>query len=272
MRCPLCNTENPTAFTATIVSQYTVSYFSCEKCGFVHTEEPYWLDEVYKEAYNDEDTGALQRNLFLSKIVPSVILSFFNPGGRFLDFAGGHGVFCRLMRDEGFDFFWKDEYAKNIFSRGFEFSKNNVPVEMVTAIECFEHFPRPLQELEAMLAISSNIFFTTDLLPSPVPGPGEWYYYAPTHGQHISFYSLKTLSYLAGHFGMNVYSNGFNTHLFTKEKLTDSRFRKALRPGFRLRQKIRRMMKSRTKADEELIIAEKQKRRGTARRAPPPEY
>jgi hypothetical protein len=126
-------------------------------------------------------------------------------------------------------------------------------------LECFEHFPRPLEEIKSMLEISPNIFFTTDLLPSPVPGPGEWYYYAPTHGQHISFYSLKTLSFLAHHFGLNVYSNGSNIHLLAKKKLSDSRFKKALRPGFRFRQNLRRMMKSKTKADEELIIAGKRK-------------
>ncbi|HUI92741.1 MAG TPA: class I SAM-dependent methyltransferase [Chitinivibrionales bacterium] len=257
MRCPICNTENHVAFSATVITKYAVSYFSCGNCGFVHTQEPYWLEEVYKEAHNDEDTGSLQRNLFLSKIVPSVIFSFFNPHGRFLDFGGGHGVFCRLMRDQGFDYFWKDAYAKNIFSRGFELSEHNGPVEMVTAIECFEHFPRPVEEIQSMLATSANIFFTTDLLPSPVPGAGQWYYYAPTHGQHISFYSLKTLSFLAAHFGLNVYSNGSNIHLFTKKKLTDSKFKRALKTGFLVRQKIRMMMKSRTKQDEELIIARK---------------
>jgi hypothetical protein len=260
MRCPLCTTLNSVSFTATLVSKYKVSYFSCEKCGFVHTEEPYWLPEVYEEAYNAEDTGALQRNLHAAAIIPSVLLSFFNPSGHFLDFGGGHGVLCRLMRDAGFDFYWHDTHAKNLFCPGFEYSQEKGPVEMITCLECFEHFAKPLDELEAMLAISSNIFFTTDLLPSPVPGPGAWYYYAPTHGQHISFYSSKTISYLAGRFGVNVYSNGFNIHLFTKKKLADSRFKKALRPGIFIRQKIRRMMKSKTKPDEELIIAAKRQR------------
>jgi hypothetical protein len=258
MHCPLCTTNNPASFTATLVSKYNVSYFSCEKCGFVYTEEPYWLGEVYKEPYNDEDTGALQRNLLMANIIPSVIFSFFNTDGRFLDFGGGHGILARLMRDKGFDFYWHDANAKNIFCRGFEFTKETGPVELVTAIECFEHFSRPLEEIEAMLALSPNIFFTTDLLPSPVPGPDQWYYYGPTHGQHISFYSPVTLFYLAKRFGCNVYSNGFNMHLFTKKDINPARFRKALRPGYLTLRKIRKRLAGRTQADHDLLVEKKQ--------------
>jgi 2-polyprenyl-3-methyl-5-hydroxy-6-metoxy-1,4-benzoquinol methylase len=257
MRCPVCFTENPARFKALLLLKYHVSFFSCDSCGFVHTEEPVWLPEAYKEAYNDEDTFVMQRNLHMAKVVPSILFSFFSPKGRFLDFAGGHGIFTRLMRDQGFDFFWQDAYAKNIFCRGFEFSEEKRPVELITAIECFEHFPRPLEEIESMLVRSTNIFFTTDLLPSPVPSPDQWYYYALTHGQHISFYSRRTLLFLAKKFGFNVCSNGFNYHLFTKKNISDARFKKALRPGFYFLGKIRKAIKSRTQIDHDGIVDKK---------------
>ncbi len=38
----------------------------------------------------------------------------------FLDYAGGYGVFTRLMRDIGFDFYWHDPYTQNLFANGFE--------------------------------------------------------------------------------------------------------------------------------------------------------
>jgi hypothetical protein len=186
-----------------------------------------------------------------------VILSFFDPGATFLDFGGGHGVFARLMRDQGFNFYWHDLYAKNLFCRGFEFTRDTGAIDLVTCIECFEHFAKPLEALEEMRAISSNVFFTTDLLPQPVPLPHQWYYYAPTHGQHVSFYSLKTLMYLAGRFGLNAYSDGINTHLFTKKRISGSRFRRALRPGPFLQARIRKAVKSRTKQDEERVTARK---------------
>lgn len=261
MQCTLCNSPTSIPFKGRLLSKYEVSYHLCSSCGFLATEEPYWLGEAYKETYNDEDTGALQRNLHYADVAASLILSFFNTGGHFLDFGGGHGVFARLMRDKGFDFSWSDAHAKNVFCRGFEFTKENGQVELVTAIECFEHFSRPLAEIETMLSISPNIFFATDLLPAPVPAPGDWYYYGITHGQHISFYSPATLSYLARRFGCNVYSNGFNTHLFTKKVITPARFRKALRPGYFARRKIRKRLTSRTQADHDLIVEKKRQGR-----------
>jgi hypothetical protein len=259
MRCPLCSTENIAAFKARIAAHDNISYFSCNTCGFVHTEEPYWLPEVYKDAYNDEDTGALQRNLYFADVVSSLIVSFFNPKARFLDFGGGHGIFVRLMRDKGFDFRWYDMHAKNIFCRGFEYSKESGPVELVTAMECFEHFARPLEEISEMFAAAPAVFFTTDLLPDPVPAPEKWYYYGLTHGQHISFYSPKTLSFLAEKFGCKVYSNGFNIHLFTKKEISPAKFIKAIRPDFFTRRKIRKLLKSKTQPDHDAIV-EKKKR------------
>lgn len=69
-----------------------------------------------------------------------------------------------------------------------------------------------------MMQFSDNILFSTYLLPSILPKPGEWWYYGLNHGQHISFYSYKTLKYIAKKIDMNLCSNGRNYHLFTKNK------------------------------------------------------
>jgi len=58
-----------------------------------------------------------------------------------------------------------------------------------------------------MLQLSKTIIFSTEILPIPVPKPDDWWYYAFEHGQHISFYSLKTLNILAKKFGLNPYTS-----------------------------------------------------------------
>lgn len=73
-----------------------------------------------------------------------------------------------------------------------------------------------MKEIENMLKISKNIVFTTELLPNPVPKPDKWWYYGLDHGQHTSFYSKKTLNYVAVHFGLN-YSSFGNIHIFTEK-------------------------------------------------------
>jgi hypothetical protein len=257
MLCSICNSPANHIFKARILLKHDVSYFSCPACGFLQTEEPYWLGEAYRQTLNDEDTGALQRNWYFAGVVSSVIFTLFDRRGRFLDFGGGHGVFTRLMRDKGFDFFWHDPKGQNIFARGFEYCPSNGPVELLTCIECFEHFVQPKKELETILGISSNVFFATQLLPSPVPKPEEWDYYGLTHGQHIAFYSIKTLRYLAEVYGLQVYSNGRNIHLLTKNKIANWKFQESINPGMLKRLKIKSAMKSRFQADYEHIVRTK---------------
>ena len=257
MRCSICDTLSLPIFKARNLSKYDVSYFFCPTCGFLQTEEPYWLPETYLHTMNDEDTMVLQRNWYFADIISNVIFSLFNRHGKFLDFGGGHGVFTRLMRDKGFDFYWRDPNGENIFARGFEYVSNNDPVELLTCIECFEHFADPKKELETMLGISSNIFFATQLLPSPVPKPDAWDYYGLTHGQHIAFYSIKTLRYLAGRYGLRLYTNGVNMHLFTKKALRRFNFRKAIHPGMLQRMRIKMTMKNRYQTDFDHIVRSK---------------
>ena len=123
------------------------------------------------------------------------------------------------MRDMGFDFYWQDKYATNIFASGFEYNPKCLGgrVEAVTTFETFEHFINPIEEIGELIDISNNIIFSTVLLPEPLPNPNEWWYYGHEHGQHISFYSKKTFRYIAQKFGL-FYSNSRNLHIFSQKK------------------------------------------------------
>ena len=215
MNCKICNNQTHQIFNAQILHKYTVTYFKCKNCGFIQTENPYWLDEAYKEPNNISDTGYLLRNVSLSHKLIILLALFFNRKGSFLDYAAGYGVFVRLMRDAGFNFFWDDKYTENIFAKGFDYDKNDT-IEAVTTFESFEHFVNPLQEIEKILAISRNIIFSTELLPEDVPSPDKWWYYCFEHGQHISFYSKKTLKLIAARYALRVFSLG-SLHIFTNK-------------------------------------------------------
>jgi 2-polyprenyl-3-methyl-5-hydroxy-6-metoxy-1,4-benzoquinol methylase len=202
----------------------------------------------------------LQRNWYFADVVSSVLFTLFDRRGKFLDFGGGHGIFTRLMRDKGFDFCWDDPHGRNIFARGFEYGAEDDPIELITCIECFEHFIHPRKELEKMLGISSNIFLATQLLPSPVPRPDAWDYYGLTHGQHISFYSAKTLHYLADQYNLHFYTNGINMHLFTKKSFHPLQFKRAIHPGALQRLRIKMIMKSKIHSDYKYIVQTKNDR------------
>lgn len=217
MKCKICGETNQYIFSSKIMNEYTIEYFHCRNCGFLQTEEPYWLDKAYENPINMEDTGILRRNLRLRNITSIIINIVFDKNSKFLDFGGGHGIFTRLMRDIGYDFYWMDKYAENIFSRGFEYN-NKDKVTLITSFESFEHFQNPQVDINNMLKISRNIVFTTQLLPHPLPKPSEWWYYGLSHGQHISFYSSKTLIYIAEKNKLNIHSFG-DVHILTEMKI-----------------------------------------------------
>ena len=200
------------------MNKYQIKYFYCEYCGFLQTENPFWLDEAYSNPINIEDTRYLVRNIKLSKKLTILIPLFFNKNKKYVDYGGGYGVFVRLMRDIGFDFYWLDKYCENLFARGFEYDENDNNIQAVTCFESFEHFVEPIKEIEKMLQISKNIIFTTKILPNNIPKPNSWSYYGLTHGQHISFYKKRTLKYISEIYNLNYVQCG-NVHLFTEKKI-----------------------------------------------------
>jgi hypothetical protein len=256
MTCKICQQKMEIAFKAVVLGKYQVCYYHCPHCGFLQTEEPYWLGEAYKDPINAEDTGLLSRNIFFSETASLLLFFLFDKNGTFLDYAGGYGVFTRLMRDIGFNFFWHDPMTQNLLARGFEYHDPVEKCELLTSFESFEHFADPLTEMKKMLAISNNILFSTFLLPTSVPS-SDWWYYQFAHGQHISFYSKESLQYIANENGLHFYTHGF-FHLFTKKKLPDSvlrwmfRFQKLGLPHY-----VRWRMKSRMQDDFRTMLSSK---------------
>lgn len=215
--CKICDTATNYVFEAKILNKYIVKYYQCPNCEFVQTEKPYWLKEAYENPMNYTDTGIMLRNKRLSRITTTIICFFFNKNSPSLDYAGGYGVFTRMMRDRGFDFYWSDPYTQNALARGFE-ALPNMHFEQVTTFESFEHFDEPMTEIKKIAEISKNIIFSTEPLPKTLPAIDDWWYYATEHGQHIAFYSTKTLNIIAGKIGVHYYNIG-NVHFFSQKKL-----------------------------------------------------
>jgi hypothetical protein len=107
MECNVCKTEMKHEFSEKILFKHLVNYYCCPNCQLLQTEKPYWLSESYGDAIVDADTGLIARNVSISKKVASVIYFLSNKKNeKFLDYAGGYGMFTRIMRDYGFDFYW----------------------------------------------------------------------------------------------------------------------------------------------------------------------
>jgi hypothetical protein len=186
MICKICSTSSSLFSKAVVREKYDVAYYRCTSCGFIQTEEPYWLDEAYATPINREDIGLVSRNMMLAAITQALIAAFFDIHGKYIDYGGGYGLFVRMMRDKGFDFYLLDKHCDNIFSHNFEVADSGTDrYELLTSFEVLEN----------------------------------WWYYGLDHGQHVSFYTLQALATLAKKSDLRLSTNGRNLHLLTRKSV-----------------------------------------------------
>ena len=221
MKCKICGSSASLSFSKQLLKKYLVNYFKCNNCGFIQTEDPYWLEEAYTSAITSLDIGLLYRNLFNLPVTSAIIYRYFNSSSKFIDYGGGYGIFTRIMRDKGFKYFRQDIYCENLFAKHFDINDfdGDSKYEMLTAFEVFEHLPDPDAGLKKMLDYSDNILFSTELIPKKSIIEKEWWYLAPETGQHIAFYSKESLAILAKKNDLNLYTNGTTLHLLTRKKV-----------------------------------------------------
>lgn len=223
MNCKICQQPAAPFAESTILGKYKATYLRCAACGFIQVTDPIWLPEAYSYAISKLDTGIMRRNLANADFTCAAIRLLAPSSKLFLDYGGGHGTFVRMMRDRGFDFRWSDAFAQNHYARGFEHCEGT-RYDLLTSFEVLEHLLDPLKDISSMMSLADNVLVSTLVLPEPAPQPGQWWYYIPNSGQHISLYSRATLQVIAEKFGRHLVSNGF-LHLFSKTPKSDRIFR-----------------------------------------------
>jgi hypothetical protein len=185
--------------TKKVLSRFDVGYYQCPSCDLIQTQRPFWLEQAYASALSDFDTGAVARDRLCTELTLSLTwLIGVEPDSPCLDFGGGHGVLARGMRDYGYDFRWHDKYAKNMFARGFEGSPQE-PQKLLTCFEVWEHLPDVGPDLQRFFEPGHDAILVATFLHT---GHREnWWYYCPEAGQHVAFFSARTMNFVAGRFG-----------------------------------------------------------------------
>lgn len=256
MICNVCQSDMQYQFSEKVLSRHAVSYFRCPRCALLQTENPYWISEAYEDAIVDADTGLVQRNISLARKVAPIIYFLFGRNGKCLDFAGGYGMFTRIMRDYGFNFYWADPYCKNILVKGFELKNSVEPISVITAFEVMEHVHQPIEFLENCICEYQvdTIIFSTQLYNGDTPRK-DWWYYVFSSGQHITFYTKETLQIIASKLNLHfVSANGI--HLYSKKPINHLLFRLITGPlSFLLITFIRFVMPSLTMKDHLYLLA-----------------
>ncbi len=224
--CRICTSIVGQWAVHTLLGKYRVQYYRCPRCGTVQTESPWWLDEAYVLPLAATDVGAVSRSIALARVVAATRALVIPERGPCLDVGGGYGLLVRLLRDAGIDCYWEDRYAPNLYARGFE-APADAHYALVTALEVLEHLVDPLEQLARWLERSDSVLVTTTLLPTSAPAPGEWWYYAPEAGQHVTIYTLAALRVAAERLRVHLATDGARTHLFTRSAVSPLLFRLA---------------------------------------------
>lgn len=212
--CGCCGSFCVEFGAAIVLGDVPVRYFRCPRCGLITTEEPTWLEKAYSSPIASMDVGILGRCTYLAGLTDAVVRTL--PGSKYLDWAGGYGILTRLLRDRGLDFWHHDPFAPNLFAQGWEGDPAD-RWDVITLYEVMEHLHDPFAALSQLARSAPVLLFTTQLLPTPPPRLGSWWYYALETGQHISFYTPTALSALARRLDMQFMTNGENFHAMHRQ-------------------------------------------------------
>jgi methyltransferase family protein len=194
--CRLCGGRSQKLFSQTILQKYQVSYYKCDACSSLQTEPAYWLDEAYRNNLSYLDTGAAQRNL--TNLAVCFFISKLYKLNDIIDFGGGEGLLCRLLRDYGLNCFVKDKYATVTYAQGFTEPNFKNP-DLVIAFEVLEHFSCPRRDLDNLFCLNPKVLFVSTGIYADQQR--DWWYLAPESGQHVFFYSKKALRMIADKYG-----------------------------------------------------------------------
>lgn len=186
----------------------SVDFYICKECGYIHA--PYFIswgsDDFAKNVYNsdyvkfDPDFKLVRPQQQASTLIRS---GWFNKQIKHLDYGCGNGKLVELLKTQGYKSIGYDPfYNENEISDTYD---------IITCFEVLEHTVNPKQlfyDINKASKKNTIIFFTTYrydkvLGIKPISSLADWWYTGVRNG-HISFYSNKTINYIANKYEYKV--------------------------------------------------------------------
>jgi hypothetical protein len=201
--CRWCGGRVVALFSRRVLGKHNVAYLECTDCKSLQTEASYWLEDAYRHSLAALDTGAAQRNL--DNLAASYAICQILALRNVLDFGGGDGLLCRLLRDYGINCFVEDKYAPPTYALAFTAADFDTP-ELLLAFEVLEHFQNPQVDLKSIFDRRPRAILASTQI---YRGQGsDWWYLTPETGQHLFFYSDVALREIAQSYGYRLIYHG----------------------------------------------------------------
>lgn len=202
--CRLCNGLTTVKFNMKVLGKYQVNYSECGTCFSLQTEPPFWLEDAYKDNnLSNLDTGAVQR--CINNLSVCLFISKFLKLKNTVDYGGGDGLLCRMLRDHKINCFVKDKYSIPTYAQGFTKPDFTKP-DLLLGFELIEHFPNPAVDLNSLFEPSPEVLILSTAFYKNQNQ--DWWYLSPESGQHVFFYSKKALLLIANRFEYNLITGG----------------------------------------------------------------
>jgi hypothetical protein len=197
-----------------------VYYFYCGGCGFsfapefANWSEADFLKHIYNDEYGDIDPDYESQRPTANANTIDNLFGKKKELIRHLDYGGGNGQLSTILKSRGYDSTTYDPFPKpqqTIEELG--------TFNLITAFEVFEHVPDVHQlmgNLTKIMDPSGLVLFST-LVSDGQIAPNHrinWWYASPRNG-HISLFSKKSLTHLAGSYQLNFgsFSDGFHCYV-----------------------------------------------------------
>lgn len=218
--CRLCAGATVHQFSKLILGKHEVGYWRCTACACLQTDHPHWLEESYRAVHSATDTGMVARTWQMAQTTSLLLrLAGVKNTTPCVDWGGGNGLFCRMMRDQGYDFVNDDKYAEPFYCAGFtRADRARTTADIVTSFEVFEHLPDPGLQLSEILKLNPKLWiFSTQLYTGQ---DQTWRYLSPRLGRHVFFYSEAGLNRFAARHGFALLK-GREMHLLIRKSGQD---------------------------------------------------
>jgi SAM-dependent methyltransferase len=200
------------------LSGIPVYYNLCNVCGFAFAPQicswslADFEQRIYNDQYREVDPDYVEARPRNQAINLTKLFGAHAGSIRHLDYGGGDGLLSTLLRDAGFDSSSYDPFVQRTAKIG-----DLGTFDLISAIEVFEHVPDVtalMTNLRALLKPDGIVFFTTLTSDGSIVKNKRltWWYAAPRNG-HISLFSKKSLTMLAGKHGFSMGSFNEGAHM-----------------------------------------------------------